>query len=203
MQKAPLPAHWTGYRVPSGRGGGWGEGGREGSLRLRNYLWHDDLEEFVLAVGDLDQRNRLRRDSATRRVGDSAGDPLEALRRRQRVANSRTVDRTGASNGVGHQLDAVVTEGSEHRFRRFAVLALVGRVEGFRDRRLVVDALVSREVDIRRRVPTQLGQERRVITVAADDRHLQTQVARLSHDRSDLSRIGRDEDEVWLRVEVL
>ena len=25
---APLPAHWAGYRVPSGRGGGWGEGQR-------------------------------------------------------------------------------------------------------------------------------------------------------------------------------
>src|SRR5215212_7433998 len=107
MQNAPLPVCWE---------RGWGEAGCRGSLRFRNHLWHDDLEEIVLAVGDLDQRDRLRRDPAAWLVGDGAGDPLEALGRRQRVANSRAVDRTGASNGVSHQLDAVVTEGCENRF---------------------------------------------------------------------------------------
>ena len=65
-----------------------------------------------------------------------------------------------------------VTEGCENRFRRVAVFGLVGRVEGFRDRRLVVDALVGREGNIGRRVPAQLGQERGVVPVTTDDRQV-------------------------------
>src|SRR5262249_8339708 len=184
------------FRWLSGARGGYGfsplhAGGavaRTQDARLRRY----GFGVLKLAVLDGDDDGGLG-GVAILVDGGLAGDAFEILRPRQSFAQPRAVRRAGPLDGVGQDIDGVVTEGG-HRVRDFVVvLRLEFRHELLHGRGGILRRVVRRIIGAFHRGASDGQQLRRLPAIPAKDGHLDAELAGLHDDQRRFGVITRHE----------
>src|SRR5438270_1416326 len=160
-------------------------------LWLRNFIWHDYVEQVELAGFDFDQGNRPGRNAFAWWVGDLTAGAFPAFGGGQRVADGFVVSAASTFDRVGDQIDAVVAKSSKDALRFLSVFLVEGVAELSRRGIITIHAQVGREEDVGRFVrPGNVHQQRRVVSITAHNRQRDALIARLLDDGADVIRHG-------------